>query len=206
MLVRVDRRARPQLVLLDHGLYKQLPDDLRLEYAGLWQALVFGDEAVSDLVSHIASISCGTLLLTCALTCAIMEAVWARLWCHLCSCDTVVLQGIKEHAARMNAGELYPLFAAMLTSRPWEEVTRKTANHLYIPQSPSERQVLQQRAQAFAQEINELLGRMPPDLLLLLKTNDCLRAVDLALGQVVSSSMVIHCCLTTTVNLAPHSF
>ena len=86
----------------------------------------------------------------------------------------------------MNAGELYPLFAAMLTSRPWEEITRKTANHLYIPRSPSERQMLQQRAQAFAKEINELLGRMPPDLLLLLKTNDCLRAVDLALGQVVS--------------------
>ena len=58
MLVRADRRAQPQLVLLDHGLYKQLPDALRLEYAGLWQALVFGDEAVSDSFSHIVSLSC----------------------------------------------------------------------------------------------------------------------------------------------------
>ncbi len=30
-----------QLVLLDHGLYRQLPDDFRLEYAGLWHSLVF---------------------------------------------------------------------------------------------------------------------------------------------------------------------
>lgn len=32
--------------------------------------------------------------------------------------------GIKEHATAMNAGDLYPLFAAMLTQRPWEQVRR----------------------------------------------------------------------------------
>lgn len=84
----------------------------------------------------------------------------------------------------MNAGEMYPLFAAMLTSRPWEEVTRKTADHLYIPTNAQERKVLQQRAAMFSKEINEMLGKMPADLLLLLKTNDCLRSVDLSLGQV----------------------
>lgn len=83
----------------------------------------------------------------------------------------------------MNAGEMYPLFAAMLTQRPWEDVTRKSADHLYIPRGQAERQVLQARARQFVKEINELLSRMPRDLLLLLKTNDCLRSVDLALGQ-----------------------
>lgn len=39
-------------------------------------------------------------------------------------------------------------------------------------------------AAQFAQEITELLLRMPRPLLLLLKTNDCLRSVDYALGQV----------------------
>lgn len=29
-----------QLVLLDHGLYKQIDDDFRFNYASLWKALV----------------------------------------------------------------------------------------------------------------------------------------------------------------------
>jgi aarF domain-containing kinase len=32
-----------QLVLLDHGLYRRIDDDFRLEYAALWRALVFAD-------------------------------------------------------------------------------------------------------------------------------------------------------------------
>ena len=94
------------------------------------------------------------------------------------------MQGIKKHAAKLNAGDMYPLFAAMLTSRPWEEITRRTADHLYIPTNTEERQQLQKHAAMFSREINEMLAKMPQDLLLLLKTNDCLRSVDLALGQV----------------------
>ena len=53
MLVRHDKKGKPQLVLLDHGLYKELSEELRLEYAGLWQALIFGDEAVRFTVASI---------------------------------------------------------------------------------------------------------------------------------------------------------
>ena len=79
---------------------------------------------------------------------------------------------------------MYPLFAAMLTSRPWEDITRKTADHLYIPDTAEERKKLQGHAKEHSKEINQLLGQMPPDLLLLFKTNDCLRSVDRSLGQV----------------------
>ena len=65
-----------QLVLLDHGLYRQLDDGLRLEYAGLWRSLIHADEA-----------------------------------------------GIRRHCAALNAGDAVPLFAGMLTQRPWEEVS-----------------------------------------------------------------------------------
>jgi aarF domain-containing kinase len=37
--------GKPELVLLDHGLYRQISDEFRREYAALWRALVFGDEA-----------------------------------------------------------------------------------------------------------------------------------------------------------------
>jgi aarF domain-containing kinase len=34
---------RPQLVLLDHGLYRKLDDDFRRDYCRLWQALILGN-------------------------------------------------------------------------------------------------------------------------------------------------------------------
>lgn len=39
-------RGRPafDIVLLDHGLYRTVPDDLRLNYARLWTAVIEGDE------------------------------------------------------------------------------------------------------------------------------------------------------------------
>ena len=33
-------------------------------------------------------------------------------------------EGIKAHAAAMNAADSYKFFAGMLTMRPWDEVTR----------------------------------------------------------------------------------
>ena len=33
-------------------------------------------------------------------------------------------EGIKQHAAAMNAADSYAFFASMLTMRPWEEITK----------------------------------------------------------------------------------
>jgi aarF domain-containing kinase len=81
--VRKGPSGAVQLVLLDHGLYRQIDDDFRREYAALWRALILADK-----------------------------------------------QGIKRHAEGMNAGDAYPLFAAMLTMRPWDQVrpARTTAS------------------------------------------------------------------------------
>lgn len=45
VLVRQLPGGRPQLVLLDHGLYRQIDDELRLQWARLWAAVVLSDEA-----------------------------------------------------------------------------------------------------------------------------------------------------------------
>jgi len=72
--VLVQRRSatdsRPRLILLDHGLYRELTREFRLSYAHLWQSLIRGDR-----------------------------------------------EGIKTYAQQMNAGEMYPLFASMLTRK-----------------------------------------------------------------------------------------
>ena len=45
----------------------------------------------------------------------------AGLWRALVFGDA---EGIKQHAAAMNAADSYAFFASMLTMRPWEEITK----------------------------------------------------------------------------------
>jgi hypothetical protein len=44
-------------VLLDHGLYKQIDDDFRHEYAGLWRSLVLADH--DGIRRHSAAMNAG---------------------------------------------------------------------------------------------------------------------------------------------------
>ena len=58
-----------------------------------------------------------------------------------------------------------------------------------------ERKSIQQTSQMFAAQITQLLFKVPRVLLLLLKTNDCLRSVDLALGEVRVVEYLPSCCV-----------
>ena len=69
------------------------------------------------------------------------------------------------------------------------QVISKDVDHLYMSGDDEERQSIQQTSQVFAAQITQLLFKVPRVLLLLLKTNDCLRSVDLALGQVSHPSV-----------------
>ncbi|QHN82063.1 Putative ABC1 protein [Arachis hypogaea] len=128
---------KPQLILLDHGLYKELDFDTRTNYASLWKALVFSD-----------------------------------------------VNAIKEYSAKLGAGEdLYVLFAGVLTMRPWKRVVDQSLDHLVFNGTESEISELQMYASEYFHQISELLRRLPRVILLMLKTNDCLRAVNNSLLQ-----------------------
>lgn len=130
-------KRKPQLVLLDHGLYKELDFSTRLSYASLWRALVCSDA-----------------------------------------------NGIKENSVKLGAGEdLYALFAGILTMRPWNRVIDPAVDHLVIKGTDSDRSELQMYASEYFPQISELLRRLPRVILLMLKTNDCLRAVNNSLLQ-----------------------
>ncbi|MBA0868661.1 hypothetical protein Goshw_017111 [Gossypium schwendimanii] len=134
---RIFGKKKPQLILLDHGLYKELDFSTRFSYASLWRALVFSDA-----------------------------------------------NGIKEHSVKLGAGEdLYVLFAGILTMRPWNRVIDPAVDHLVIKGSDSDRSELQMYASQYFPQISELLRRLPRVILLMLKTNDCLRAVNNSLLQ-----------------------
>ncbi|KAL6291090.1 hypothetical protein ACE6H2_008600 [Prunus campanulata] len=133
-------KKKPQLVLLDHGLYKELDFETRTNYAKLWKALIFADA-----------------------------------------------NAIKENSAKFGAGkDLYALFAGILTMRPWNRVIDPAIDHLVIQGSESDRSELQMYASQYFSQISELLRRLPRVILLMLKTNDCLRSVSNALLQVPS--------------------
>ncbi|KAI5083093.1 hypothetical protein GOP47_0002836 [Adiantum capillus-veneris] len=138
-------KKTPQLVLLDHGLYKELNPTLRNDYAALWKALVFAD-----------------------------------------------VNEIKKQSVKLGAGEdLYILFAGVLTMRPWKKIIQQDINHLKIDGTEEDKEEIQMYASQLVSEISLLLQRLPREILLLLKTNDCLRAVDYCLGSSINSFVII---------------
>ncbi|XP_060178681.1 putative ABC1 protein At2g40090 [Lycium barbarum] len=130
-------RRKPQLILLDHGLYKELDYNTRINYASLWKALVYSDA-----------------------------------------------NGIKENCVKLGAGDdLYAVFAGILTMRPWNKVIDPSVDHLVVKGTDGDRSELQMYASQYFPQITELLRRLPRVILLMLKTNDCLRAVNGSLIQ-----------------------
>lgn len=75
------------------------------------------------------------------------------------------------------------LFAGILTMRPWNRVIDPAVDHLVIKGTDSDRSELQMYASQYFPQISELLSRLPRVILLMLKTNDCLRAVNNSLLQ-----------------------
>jgi len=136
-----------QLVLLDHGLYRELPRHFTLIYSKLWRGLVLGDA-----------------------------------------------DEIREAAEAMGVGPYYPLLAAMLTARPWNDILQaaeQPASLVARGTKEDQAQIAGYAAQ-YAREIATVLDRVPPPMLLLLKTNDCLRHAErqLTLGVGVGSLLV----------------
>eukprot|EP00802_Teleaulax_amphioxeia_P009485 Tamp_09502.p1 GENE.Tamp_09502~~Tamp_09502.p1 ORF type:complete len:492 (-),score=58.02 Tamp_09502:375-1850(-) len=125
-----------QLVLLDHGLYRQLDPEFVRDYCILWRALVLGQ-----------------------------------------------VKTIREQCQKMGAGDMYPLLAAMLTARPWNKIIDPHLDSLQLPDTEEERLMLKQYAAHYALDIAAMLNKVPRQMLLLFKANDCLRHVDRRLGS-----------------------
>jgi hypothetical protein len=129
------RPNKPQLVILDHGLYRSLSPYLRVQYARLWRGLIRGDE-----------------------------------------------EEIKQASLNMAVPEdKYHLWASIVTTKSWEQIAGSESNgqdRLISSTSKADRSKARKSVQKFAFEINDLLLKIPRELLLILKTNDCLRNVE----------------------------
>ena len=140
------KKGKPQIVLVDHGLYKRLDPDFQESYARLWTGIVMAD-----------------------------------------------ISAIKGACESLGVDKMYPLLAAMLTSRPFDEVIERSQTGS-LDATPAtgggDKAVIKLYAQRYLKEIIDMLDVVPRQMLLIFKMNDCLRHVDYALGS-PSNNLVI---------------
>uniref|UniRef100_A0AC35GMF8 Protein kinase domain-containing protein n=1 Tax=Panagrolaimus sp. PS1159 TaxID=55785 RepID=A0AC35GMF8_9BILA len=101
---------------------------------------------------------------------------YCSLWMALLKADK---DAIKRVCEKMNIGEFYSLFACVVTSRSWSSISSGIQKS---DVSESERMEIQQFAASLIPQISQLLDKMPREMLLILKTNDLLRAIERSLG------------------------
>ncbi|CAI4225056.1 unnamed protein product [Auanema sp. JU1783] len=100
------------------------------------------------------------------------KRLYSELWIALLDANQ---ERIKKVATQMGVGELYGLFACIVTRRSWKAVT-EGINKSKIDKS--EKEELRQYAVSLIPQISEVLSRMPREMLLILKTNDLLRNLE----------------------------
>uniref|UniRef100_UPI0037E92F1F aarF domain-containing protein kinase 1 n=1 Tax=Semicossyphus pulcher TaxID=241346 RepID=UPI0037E92F1F len=117
---------------------------------------------------------------------------YCRLWQSLIKGD---MSGVERYSRRLGAGDLYPLFACVLTARSWTAVNAGISS---VPVTNSEDVEIRTNAALYLPQISDLLNRVPRQMLLLLKTNDLLRGIETTLQTRAASSSFINmsrCCI-----------
>ncbi|KAL3969253.1 poly [ADP-ribose] polymerase 10/14/15 [Sarotherodon galilaeus] len=117
---------------------------------------------------------------------------YCQLWQALIKGD---MSGVERYSRRLGAGDLYPLFACVLTARSWKAVNAGISS---VPVTHSEDIEIRTNAGLYLPQISDLLNRVPRQMLLLLKTNDLLRGIETTLQTRASSSSFINmsrCCI-----------
>ncbi|XP_077587460.1 aarF domain-containing protein kinase 1 [Stigmatopora nigra] len=117
---------------------------------------------------------------------------YCRLWQALIQRD---MAKVERYSRQLGAGDLYPLFACVLTARSWAAVNSGIGS---VPVTHSEELEIRTNAAVYLPQINDLLNKIPRQMLLLLKTNDLLRGIESNLQTRASSSSFLNmsrCCI-----------
>jgi len=131
-----DRKRRPRhfdIILYDHGLYRDIPLALRRAYAHLWLAVLDVDEAQMRQYAHeVAGIG----------------------------------------------AEDFPIFASAITGRDYNVV--KSSAGIAVPRNAAEKRAVSEALGegGLLNQLVHLLSKVPPIILLILKTNDLTRSLD----------------------------
>jgi len=142
VLVRKNRiTGKDEVVLLDHGLYTQLTNDFRYNYAQFWHSILKAD-----------------------------------------------LEGIKQSADCLGVGNLYGLFACMVTGRSWGSIQKGIDK---AEKNSAESKEIKENAARYVKEITDVLAFVNRQMILIFKTNDLLRNIEFSLGTQNSMSSLV---------------
>lgn len=143
---------KPQLILLDHGLYRKLDPEFRQKYCRLWNAIVRSD-----------------------------------------------IESIEGYCDALKVKTRVSLFSSLLTMTPWSVIMsndlsrhqKKREKTATSSKTRTEVELMRSYALRHYHQVSNLLNSLPSDMILLFKTNDCLRHLDSLLGVPVNTMSVI---------------
>ena len=158
---------KPQMVLVDHGLYKTLDPEFRLQYARLWKSLWLADidgiaEAGANLGVHGRE---AYALLSGIIT--------ARPF------DEITERASQQQQQKQKRGS---------TILPQQQ---QQDDPLAVQRSAADQAIIRGYAQRYLPDIVALLDTLPRQMLLLLKMNDCLRHIDHKLGLPPTHALLV---------------
>ncbi|GMI46993.1 hypothetical protein TrCOL_g11122 [Triparma columacea] len=106
---------------------------------------------------------------------------YANLWTSIVMAD---IDMMKSTCEKFGVTEMYPLLAAIITSRPFDEILDRRGGRRVkrTKKGKGDKAMIRMYAERYMTSILHLLETVPRDLLLLLKMNDCLRHINSTLG------------------------
>lgn len=123
---------------------------------------------------------------------------YSQLWLSILSVDR---HKMRYHAHNLGVeGDLYGLFACMITGRPWESVLKGIET---VQQDEKEKELLQSNSSLVLNLIAEILQKADRQMLLVLKTNDLIRSIETTLkthNRMTSFWVMSKCCIRSIYN------
>lgn len=105
-----------------------------------------------------------------------LQCSYAKLWLAVLDTDESRMRKYAHEIAGIT-DEQFPLFASAITGRDYRAVTKSVSQ---TPQDEQEKQAISDAlAEGMLQQLIQLLGKVPPIILLILKTNDLSKLITL---------------------------
>ena len=101
---------------------------------------------------------------------------YAQFWLSILNAD---LNGIKKNADLLGVGQLYGIFACMVTGRSWTSIQKGIDR---ADKSSQESKEIKENVVRYLKEIADVLAYVNRQMILILKTNDLLRNIEYSLG------------------------
>ncbi|XP_017474494.1 PREDICTED: uncharacterized aarF domain-containing protein kinase 1 [Rhagoletis zephyria] len=123
---------------------------------------------------------------------------YSKLWLSILNVDR---QAMRVHSQNLGIkGDLYGLFACMVTGRPWETLIQGINKVKYTKE---EKETLQDNTSLVLPHIADVLEQVDRQMLLILKTNDLIRGIEATLrtqNRMTAFWVMSKCCVHSTIS------